>query len=400
MAKSPYNIIGTYTIYAIHAVDDLGNDVVFIGRTRSNDLRRVLRYHRDGRKKVTAGDFSQAATSISPTIHVLSILNDCNAALAYKHNLSWYRHFEENGYVTLASEAFDYAAYAMLPETFEIYQKISQIEILPLLEKIYMPTVQANSAVLTKVKNKEKTNQMTQLNLKVGREERESFIALCQKNNKTQREMFGMLIANSSESAASEIIKEQSKIIRDQLEEITRLRDVPRGAKADIRLKQTLSLTKTVISRYLELMYQSRNVDAPSMKCMTWNSFVNEFPNRTIYDYPAEDGFFIMKLEAICYGKGRYSAVFLWGEDIEAGCYRKLRYYPKREYCGLSLPQNLYLHQGMLLLVGYRMAPDNAADLYITLPLIGNSLQLWSQATEYSGNEKRSLDEIIRQSQV
>lgn len=395
MSNSAYEKPGTYTIYVIHATDDAGCGVVYVGRTRSRDLRRVLRYHREGRKRITAEDFSKEL-SVTPQIHVLSIIENCTASCAYRHNLAWYRHFDENGYDTLASEEFDFAAYTMQPETWQIYQEIKNTEIHPLLEQPYIPPKKKNDEIRIDDEHDEK---MVQLNLKVKESVHKAFSSFCRSNNMVQREAFSVLLSNSSDGVAAKIIQEQSRTIRDQLAEIKKLKELPRGAKADIRLKQALVFTKMVISRYLELMFPESTVAAP-LKCVTWDSFVKMYPDRTTYDYPSEDGFFIMELEALCYGKGRYSAVFIWGKDIESGCYRKLRYYPKREYVGLSLPKSPYLHRGVFLLVGYRIAPDNAADLYAALPVIDNSSHLWSQAVEALEKERRSLDEIIQHSQV
>lgn len=399
MSKSAYEITGQFTIYAIQVTDDLGDKVVFVGRTRSKDLNRVLRYHRDGKKKLTADDFSKESTATNPTIHVLTTLNNCNASWAYRYNLAWYRHIEESGYITLASELFDYTAYHMLQETYDIYQEISKIDVKQLLEIPYISPSKIKNERALDSKYYETDDKLMQLNLKVKQSDREVFSSLCQSNNMTQRELFAFMLANSSETAAVKIIKEQSNTIQKQLEEISKLKELPRGTKADVRLKQALSFTKAAISQYIELLMKDVKNDEPLLKCSTWNSFSNEFPNRMMYDYPIEDGYLIMKLEALCYGKGRYSAVFLWGEDLDTGCLKKLRYYPKREYCGISLPNNPCIYKGMILLVGYRVSPDNAADLYIALPLITSSAKLWTQAIECVNEKKPSLDEIMRRSQ-
>ena len=400
MSQSPYRIIGTYTIYAIHAVDELGDDIVYVGRTRSKDLRRVLRYHTDGRKRITAGDFSGNVTTSKPTIHVLEIIENCSAALAYRHNLAWHRHLDENGYVTIASEKIDDAAYTMLPETVDIYRHISEIEIVPLLEQQYIPSViQRSDSELEHESDKHK-KRMLQLNLKIDEKEHEAFLELCRNNNMTQREVFCMLLANFTDSGSVQIIKDQSDTIKKQLEKIEKLRTLPRGMKADIRLKEALSFVKNAINRYIDLMCCDLSVEEPLLKCITWDSFIKLFPNRSMYAYPAKDGFIIMQMEAICYGKGRYSAVFLWGEDLETGQKKKVRYYPKKEYIGISLPKNQYLYQGMVLLVGCRISSDGAADLYTALPVTSNSGQLWSKTMEMPEKGKRSLDEIINSIQV
>ena len=400
MSQSPYRIIGTYTIYAIHAVDDSGDAVVFVGRTRSKDLRRVLRYHTDGRKQITAGEFSEKATSAKPTIHVLETIHDCSAALAYRHNLAWYRHLDENGYITVASEKVDEAAYTMLPETLEIYRHISEIEIPPLLERPYIPSENQKSKSRLEDDGDKHKKRMLQLNLKIDEKEHETFLELCRRNNLTQREVFCMLLANFTDTSSVQIIKDQSDTIKKQLEVIEKLRTLPRGMKADIRMKEAMSFIKNAINQYIDLMHCDLTVEAPLLKCLTWESFIKLFPDRSKYAYPDKEGFSVMQLEAVCYGKGRYSAVFLWGEDLETGQKRKVRYYPKKEYVGIALPKNQYLYQGMILLIGCRISPDNAADLYTALPVISNSGQLWSKAMEMPEKEKRSLDEIIRSIQV
>ena len=394
----------TYTIYAITAKDEFGDNVVYIGKTKSKNPKRVLRYHREGHNKLTADDFKKDTCHSLPTIHILEILEDSNAFLAYRYQLAWHRHADESGYITLASETLDRAAYRMSPETEALYQQIARTPFSTFLTKPYTPSSLPPAQESKPSPPVNESQKPVQLNIRITAEERNHFIKLCNDNSVSQREAFSMLLSGSSKTAAMRLIKQQRSTIEEYLRTIDSLRSelkrASRGANADIRLKKALSFCKEAITHYIELTSSESAALPQPLKCYGWNQFSASFRNRFDYNYPADDGFSVATLDAICYGHGRHPAIFVWGTDVETGAKIKVRFYAKRDYIGISFPHSPFVYKNATLLIGYRVAPDNAVDLYFALPLISQSLKIWSTSIGFVEGKRPSLDELIRRSQA
>lgn len=404
MKSSSYKTIDRYIIYAITSKDEGGDDVAYIGKTCSSNLKRIWRYHRDGHSKLTADDFGKNACHTCPTFHILEVVESCTIALAYRHQIAWYRHADESGYITLSGEALDKAAYDMYPETQAIYDQISQKPFAAYLAQSHsspVPPAVQSPEIPIPIKETQKT---VQLNIRISEEEHAHFCEICNDNSLTQREAFAALLSNASETSAEQLIKQQRLTIEEHLRTIDALRreikKTPRGANADIRLKTALSFCKEAINQYIKLILQETNDLPKAVKCKGWAQFVRSFPNARAYSYPTEDGFSVIRLDDLCYGHGKYSAIFIWGTDTETGNKIKVRYYPKHDYIGIPFPHSPLVCEGITLLIGYRPAPDSATDLYFAIPLVSQSLKFWSKTTGFAEEKKLSLDELIRRGQV
>lgn len=296
----------------------------------------------------------------------------------------------------LASEKFDEAAYNMLPLTEDIYLGLQHLKVRAFLDIPYTPPKYVKHAD-TSISATDTLSPLVQLNMKVSVHEREAFSYFCQINKLTQREGFAMLLSNIDNSAATQVIAQQKATIQKQLETIKHLQTIPRGAKADIKLKEALDYCQTATSKYIELLLDDIDIMPLPLKPQTWNNFTKQFPNRSDYIYPTDDNFLTIKLEAICYGRGRTPAIFIWGVDTESGKKVKLRFYKKRDYIGLSIPHSPFLYKGATLLVGYIKASDEAVDLCIALPLLHQALP---QPAIIPDGKHASLNELIQRSRI
>lgn len=395
MSKSAHGTPRNYTIFAIIVTDDSGNLVAYIGKTVSQNLLRVLRRHTAGENKLTAEDFLRGTYEQPPTIHELQTIYG-DAAYAYRYVISWLRRFDDAGFVTLTYPGIEYAAYHMLPETEAIYQRVLDIPLEPLLSTPYSPppkiTVEPPA-----VHNA--PTQLLQLNIRVDHSEFDAFCALCEENNLTRREGIVMLLSEHKPAVSDPLILEQKATIIEQLEAIKALNEratrLSRGANADINLKNTLEFCRIGIARYIELSLGEDNTNEKAIKCLSWNQFDASDFDRRQYDYPEADGYTVLQMEAMCYGHGRRPAIFLWGIDTERKQrFIKLRYYPKTNYMGLSIPHSPYLQKGNLILIGHKTASDGASDVYMALPL-SKGTALWHEAFATEGN-RPSLDDLIR----
>ena len=82
----------------------------------------------------------------------------------------------------------------------------------------------------------------------------------------------------------------------------------------------------------------------------------------------------IFRLEAMCYGRGKFSAIFLYGTDCDTGEKVKLRVYDKKELCGLYPTRNNYYTEGARFFVGCRRLYPDVADAVFLCPMVEQSV--------------------------
>ena len=398
MSKYAHTPVPRIIIYAILGVDDGGIDVVYVDKTTSSDLQKILRNHRNGKHYITAGDFQDGGCSPNPAIHILEVLRDVSPAEAFRHVLAWVRYLGENGYILLVHPKLEEKAYSMSPYTEIILQEIrkrSLKEIFdnpPAIDSEQRVYTEANSGGLSKVK-------LTQLNVRLDQAEKKAFDEFCAERNLTQREGFVNLLANANLEASGVLISEQREMIRNRENRIRDLEEFiargSRGANADQRLKKVLSFQQQAVKEYLYKILPANRKER-EMKILSWERHIGSFSNYRNYRYPETDGYAILKLEAMCYGHGRYSAIFIWGETADEAVPRKLRlrYYPKDDFLGIPIGRNPHSFKGALFFVAYRVVSDGAADLCAAMPMDPSMLSpIKNSLTE---KQHPSLDERIR----
>lgn len=396
MSKYTHTKVPQFFIYAIVGVDDGGTDVAYIDKTTSSDLARILCNHRKGRNYVTAEDFREGGCSPNPSIHVLEVLRDISPAGAYRHVLAWMHYFSDNGFVLLSHEKMERMADNLSPHTETILQEISKRSIPEILAN---PPKLDNEETDHKEDTTAQKSELTQLNVRVSRDEKTLFSEFCTQKGLSQREGLVYLLANENSEASATLISEQREIILNQSKRIQAcwqtIAKGSRGANADKRLKSMLAFQQKAINEYFSRLLPSERKE-PMLKCTSWNRHHASFPNYGQYAYPKTDGVAVLKLEAICYGQGSHPAIFIWGTTLEESTPRKirLRSYAKKEYFGISIGGNPQSYKGAPFFVGYRISNDGAADLYAAYPM---DISAHSERTSEPAKRKHpSLEERIR----
>ena len=121
---------------------------------------------------------------------------------------------------------------------------------------------------------------------------------------------------------------------------------------------------------------------SPRWCCRNWDR----------YHYPEDyAGFSVITLDAVAYGKGRSSALFVLGKGLDNGEWMKFRYYPKRDYVGYHLPSSQYAWEGARWLILYTTLKDGAIEIAGALPLPESAVMPLVGKSQ----EKPSLDAVI-----
>ncbi len=371
MSRFTHTKVARICIFVILGVDDGGNDIAYVDKTTSSDLSRILRNHRKGKNHTTSDDFKEGALCPNPSIHVLEVLKDVSPATAFRHVLAWAKHFENNQYIMLLHPKVEKMIDNLSPHTETILQEIMKRSIQEVLANPpALDTEEANQMDETSASKR----GLMQLNMRVSQDEKKAFADFCASKNLTQREGLVYLMANVNSDASATLISEQREVILNQAKYIRALQKTiamgSRGANADKKLKHLISCQQQAVKEYFRRILPGE-IKEPMLKCFSWERHLAVFPNHRQYEYPQADGFAVIKLEAICYGHGRYPAVFIWGTTLEEDKPRKirLRSYAKKEYFGIPVGGNPQSYKGAQFLVAYRVSSDGAADLYAAYPM-------------------------------
>lgn len=396
-SKDFYTTQKLFTIYAL-VVEDQGDTLVFIWKTSSKNLKAVLRRHLRGEVSFTKGEFSKDASTGEPRIVPLEYV-ECTGSEAYQRVLCWYRIFNETrGLMTMNPMATDAQAYDMSPSTERMYRSLR-------------PTVSVHNLLNGKdtpipiepesPPDPPPEREMSQMNIRVHIDDRDTFYHFCKANHMTQREGFMHLLTLSpllseseKQSASDRLLAEKTATIARQqqtIQELERkLKNKYRGMAADEKLKNALSNTKRFIRKYVDLILPPPK--GAALRCLSFNEWDRTYGGFSSYPYPEAAGHAIVELESICYGKGSVPAIFLFAWDTATGKLIKLRYYDNQYAVGFS-PKNEYALPGSRWFVGYAPTTDEAMGITFLYPLpAGFAIPQPHADTE---DERPSLDDVI-----
>jgi len=375
-----------YKIYAIY--DDIAERRAYIGKTVSK-LSNVHSQHRCGHNRYTQELFE--IDFLEPEMVMLEEIN-CTGAVAYKHVLAWIRWFEDNTYEILNPEGMLAQSEQMQEETLKIYEQISQIDFEEHLTRCYQETRIVPRKVLEK---REREQSSTQLCLRLTPTDKEAFQQFCEQTNLRQTDAFAKLLHTSGENAEPDIrrlhdlLEESEKRCTKLAEENAQLRSgltIPQSVRIENSARAHFTFAQKVIREFVKVTYtKERYTDLP-IKEFRYDDFKNRFPNAARYQYPIEEGVYIVRLQALVWGKARNPVYFLMCKTQE-GEHLKFRFYQKKEFIGVQVRQSFYALLDSYWLFAGRMAPDGAVDLMAAFPLL-NSVNM-------NQREKQTLDEQI-----
>lgn len=349
-----------HRVFAIYAELTDEDSIIYVGLSRMGDIKRIMRYYRN-ESKLTAEFFEPGIAAR------IVFLEDryMPKGEAYMYQIAWMRYFFEKNYdLVFYSKPYE-DCLDLHGEAKQIYQRLLKIPLKEAFRRCQMPR---ETDVEDTVAENPTEFVTERISVRVTRQEQEAFTTLCKKHQLTQRQCFQVLLSHvEGIDQEVEVIRRLNQQSSEQLLEIERLKEAVQNSKKNAR--KSYCFIKKGIQKYIYLCNDARMIEVPGLRCLHWDEFVRCFPNRQAYDYPSTEGHFCFQIENMCYGKGQYAAVFLYGINCETGKPMKLRFYPRDNYCGVDPVGSVFFTKGAHFLVGCRYIYPGVADMIYAYPL-------------------------------
>lgn len=245
------------------------------------------------------------------------------------------------------------------------------------------------------------------MNVRMKKRDKERFNAFCQAQRINQREGFSVLLdvmEGNDNAGLSLILEYQERLekLNGDNEKLKKQNALLKGTAVSNReqkAEKQLLLNQKGIDDYLQLLFPEMENEDP-LPHYAYSKFIKNLPSGVTYEYPQEEGFFIMNLEAVVWGNSRSKACFLMGTDA-LGNRIKLRHYPKWYYYGYPFLHSAWAQKGAQWYVGCCWAKDGAMDMIAGFPIDCMENQHGSfnkpmDERKDPNNRKQSLDNMIK----
>lgn len=352
-----------YTIYAL-----VFGNTVYIGKTISTSPSRVYQRHRRGEVQATK---CFSIKGIKPMLHVLA-RDEMEPFEAYRWIVGYVFIFREAGYEILNSKKTRENANNLHPETKSLVDQIKEESMQELLERTLVPKPSdADFCINNEIKLSPASEKLT---VRISKWEKERLGCFAKKMQMTQRQIIQFLISyyETSESDFPDWEKEiyvraMLGALREKNEKLHKANEKYRKQISQWRCRsmqdEKLENLTSALSQYFSLMESAHPIPLEVERKMYKN-----YPYVKEYSFPEKPGIYVVRVNAILKGKGRYPAKFLLGTSEEGEKY-KFRYYPKKYFAGIGPNNEPFMLRGSVWLVGCEEAADEAMDLSLAFPL-------------------------------
>ena len=121
------------------------------------------------------------------------------------------------------------------------------------------------------------------------------------------------------------------------------------------------------VKQYIQLLFPQRVATRP-VKSRSYKSFTRGLLPHEEFIYPEEEGFYVIRLQAVLWGNNK--SCFYAGIGADGKHYR-FRYFAKEWFAGIPPRGSGYEEQDSFWLMGCKKASDGAMDLVAAFPLPG-----------------------------
>lgn len=369
MAEKKKRKRNEYRLVALYAEPPGEDPIIFVSQTRMPDLKKLFSYFKR-ECKYTKEFF---APGITPELFLLEDKKFTKAG-AYLHRIAWIRYFFEKDY-DIAGDLRSYEdALDLYGVAACIYEDLSKIPLEEVMGRRYTHTPKTlDKEEERKEPSVKKPGPLTErLSIRLSGSEYRAFLDYCDEHGLSQRDGLQMLLSGASDDGKYErtLVMEQNYRIKKMEEEIDRLQKIPRSIPEYVNLKEAFRFVKQGVLQYIDMHAEKTPVMEKPMGCAQWEEMQRTIPQYREYMYPQQAGYFIFRLEMMCYGSGDYSAIFFWGVNCETKKPIRLRYYLKRFYCGVNPHNSNFFVKGMYFLVGCRRLFPDVTELVAAFPLL------------------------------
>jgi len=217
--------------------------------------------------------------------------------------------------------------------------------------------------------------RIVQLNVSVYEDEKALFDAYCKKIGSSRRDAFGMLLESATtkttEKYEQAIVKKEKKneVLTQKIEKLEHKLALATGKelpKKELWASRMYPVMLDGIKRYIRLLFPPKEAAAHPIQSRPYKGFSKPLLPHEEFVYPETEGFYLMQLQAVLWGKNR--SCFYVGIDSKGRRYR-MRYYDKDWFVGISPRGSGYDEQDSIWLCGVVKAADGAMDLVAAMPL-------------------------------
>lgn len=381
-----------FTVYALHISEE--EEYVFVGKTRSPRISAIYSEHICGKRASTAAYFDKEDR---PNLYVLETLWTTEDE-AYKHVVAWVKVFQDNGYVCINHEGTLRHAEGILPETLEMVRNITRAPLKSILKERYVEHPKDADRKEDDNQQGPDCEEIIQMNLRLNQSVKQKFDTFRKRTGTNQREAFLLLLDHAEGDSdylnLKKILNERDKKILMLKKENDVLKKElsieKKKPTADELLEEQYRFMQFGIRTYLDCVYSNLKNEQP-LKSLNYKKFMKQIASDQ-YEYPKQEGFMLLILEAVLWGTSIHRARFLVGEGVDGKRY-KLRYYPKQKYVGVDIHD---LSKGKYWL-GFRKAKDGAMELMAAFPMYPVfAAEREEKVSDNIGDKKISLEEMIK----
>lgn len=360
------------TIFAL-----VKDNILYIGKSNGKRISAVYSRHRNGKHVSTHKHFAKPAPP--PDLHIL-FRQPMQDFEAYKYVLSYIRLFREAGYQILNCPRSIERSYELKENTLEIFESIKTNNIPKLLQTTRITKITDADIKADRIIEKDTPNADCMLTIRLTKNERDRFRQIGATLNLNQHQTLLYLFDKCAQPDPFFIDLGGDSYLRIlfdcQREEIEKLNTKNSALTKKLisyrddnnkklsSAREAFTDIKASISSYFAMMEST----APTPLEIEYGLYKNATDIKK-YKYPENSGIFLIRPQMVLRGKGRYSAQFILGFDINTNRYLKFRFYPKQTYVGVPIPDSRFSTRGSMWLVGCKNANDGAMQLYCSLPM-------------------------------
>ena len=361
-----------HTIYAL-----IKGKKTYVGKTAGKRVSAVYSAHVCGEHLTTKADFAKPAPA--PELHILH-RSEMLPFTAYKYVLAYIRCFLDAGYEMLNAPRSIERAKELKEDTKKIFAEITPKSVPSLLESTCVKKVaEADIRSEEVCQEAEKEKADCQITIRLTQKEKTYFQKLGNELNFNQHQTLLYLFDKCEQKDPVFIDLEGDSYLRalfnayrEEIQKLNKANEtlhdklvVSRNDKNKeiAALNEYLANIKTSVNAYFDLMGNA----APIPLEIEYGLY-RETTEAEKYKYPQTAGVHLIRPQMVLRGKGRYSAMFImcYGENGEP---LKFRYFPKKNYIGVPIPDSQFSMRGSKWLVGCRKANDGSMELYASFPL-------------------------------
>ena len=372
--------IRRFRIFALILEEDF-----FIGKTASLRISAVYSRHRCGHVAATRDIMDQEKP---PALYILEDLN-CTGAEAYRHILAWICRFEEEGYCTINHTGTAISSEHLYPHTEEILNRLLRESMGEILARSFVSKPSdADLRPPRKPAFLPHPEKQVQMNLRMSEKDKKNFDRFCKKHHLKSREALGLLLDQiTGEDTHRQMLLSEQALLRQEKDSLKKQLAICQGKVLSPREQKTTDFVhflKIGCAEYLQHLFPE---EQDQIQVLPYKRF--QMQNRGRYEYPESEGFLLLTVQAVFWGRNKARFVIGQGPDGE---FRKLRYYSKPLYAGALIWE---YPAGTRWLVGCRKATDGAMEIAAAFPFLPQIAMPKESGYNPIRDQKASLDEQI-----